>query len=114
VGIRQPHRLTFSPILCRSLPPLPAQSRKAVRNPAEPEVNMTNVLQPAPPPAEQSTQPVLRSQPAALEFDLSRNQTKARETGRLFFMSSLFDGLCLFNILIINSLNKQKTRNTPF
>jgi hypothetical protein len=38
-----------------------------------------------------------------------RRPTKDGETRYIFFIPSLFCDLSLFNLLIINSLNKQKT-----
>jgi hypothetical protein len=48
------------------------------------------------------------------KFVLFRKPTKDGETGKTFFMPSPFCDFSLFNMLIINSLNKQKSRKYPF
>ncbi len=45
---------------------------------------------------------------------LLRRPTKDGETVRLCFISSPFSDFYLFNMLIINGLNRQKTQKAPF
>ena len=48
-----------------------------------------------------------------LQFSSSNNRQKTEKTENKFLTSSPFSGFYLFNMLIINRLNKQK-QNTPF
>jgi hypothetical protein len=72
---------------------------------------MTNVLQSAP---LQTAQAMLRNQPEFRKLILFRKPTKDGETGITFVIYSLIGKLYLFNMLIINSLNRRKRKKCSF
>jgi hypothetical protein len=72
---------------------------------------MTNDLQPAPSLAAKAAQFMLRSQSMTPDSPSTASQEKPKKKDNKFVIPSQNGKVILFNMLIINSLNRNKIRN---